>query len=140
MQTSHRELKRIPNIYLVGPKPHRELPDYIRNFDVGIVPYVSSKYTETVIPTKINEYLALGKPVVSTNLPELSNFNQEGILITSRNDSNEFVGSLERAIASSREEHAVAERQSMAEKNDWKDRFEKMGLLMNQALMKKRAG
>lgn len=135
-QTTYRELKGIPNIYFVGPRPHEELPDYIRNFDVGIVPYVINKYTATVIPTKINEYLAMGKPVVSTDLPELNAYNDEGIIITSSNDSNDFMGSIERAIDSSGE-GAATTRRAIAERNDWKERFEQMRLLMEQKLIEK---
>ena len=140
LQTSHRELKRIPNVHFIGPRPHDELPDYIRKFDVGIVPYISSKYTDTVIPTKINEYLAIGKPVVSTNLPELSSISKEGIIITSSSDSSEFIGSIERAIASSGEEADIARRQLMAQRNDWKTRVGEMSSLMERELREKRRG
>ena len=66
LQISPGYLKQIPNVYLAGPKAHEELLDYICGFDVCIVPYLSNGYTATVVPTKINEYLAMGKPVVST--------------------------------------------------------------------------
>jgi glycosyltransferase involved in cell wall biosynthesis len=138
LQTPVRELKRIPNVYLVGAKTHEELPDYIRGFDVGIVPYLSNNYTATVVPTKINEYLAMGKPVVSTNLPEVSTFKRKhGVIITSPNNSTEFVASIERAIDSSADEAAVTRRQTVAALNDWKERFERMSCLIEQELRKK---
>src|SRR5947207_2736749 len=118
LQTSPRELRRIPNVYLAGPKAHVELPDYIRSFDVGIVPYLSNGYTATVIPTKINEYLAMGKPVVSTDLPEVSTFNDKyGVLITSPNRPAEFVASIERALLSSGEDAIITRRRRVAALN-----------------------
>jgi glycosyltransferase involved in cell wall biosynthesis len=138
LQTSPRELKRIPNVHLLGPKPHEELPYFIRHFDVGIVPYLSTNYTATVVPTKINEYLAMGKPVVSTDLPEVNTFNgKHEVIITSPNDSTEFVASIERALDSSAEEAAVARRRTVAALNDWEDYSERMSYLIQRELRKK---
>ncbi len=138
LQTSPRELRRIRNVYLAGPKPHEELPDYIRGFDVGIVPYVSNGYTATVVPTKINEYLAMGKPVVSTDLPEVSTFNgQHGVLITSPNRPEEFVASIERALLCTGEEAVVARRRKVAALNDWEERSERMCEIVERALRDK---
>lgn len=139
LQTSPGELKRLPNVHLAGQKPHEELPDYIRGFDVGIVPYLFNTYTATVVPTKINEYLAMGKPVVSTDLPEVSNFNGEhGVIITSPNRAREFVASIERALLTSGEESVITRRREVAALNDWEARYERMSLLIEQGLRRKR--
>jgi glycosyltransferase involved in cell wall biosynthesis len=138
LQTSSRELRHIPNVHLIGPKAHEELPDYIRRFDVGIVPYLHNNYTATVVPTKIIEYLAAGKPVVSTNLPEVNTFNgKHEVIVTSPNSSAEFVASIERALDSSGEEDVVARRQTVAALNDWEDRYERMSCLIELELQKK---
>lgn len=137
-QTPTREMRRMPNIYLTGPKPHRELPDYIRRFDVGIVPYILNGYSETVVPTKINEYLAMGKPVVSTNLPEVAIFNsQHGVIITCPNRPNEFIASIERALLSANGGADEALRRAVAAANDWGRRFEKMSMVVKQELQTK---
>jgi glycosyltransferase involved in cell wall biosynthesis len=139
LQTSPGELKRLPNVHLAGQKPHEELPDYIRGFDVGIVPYLFNTYTATVVPTKINEYLAMGKPVVSTDLPEVSNFNgKHGVIITSPNRAREFVASIERALLTSGEESVITRRREVAALNDWEARYERMSLLIEQELRRKR--
>lgn len=138
MQTPSRELKRIENVYLMGPKAHEEVPEYIRGFDVGIVPYLSNKYTATVVPTKINEYLAMGKPVVSTDLPEVNSFEQKhGVIITSSNDSTEFVASIERAMNGSGEEEAKIRRRQAAAANGWEQRVEQMSNLIERELRKR---
>jgi glycosyltransferase involved in cell wall biosynthesis len=125
-QTPAREMRRMPNVYLTGPKPHEELPDYISRFDVGIVPYVMNGYTETVIPTKINEYLAMGKPVVSTNLPEVASFNDgHRMIITCPNRPEEFIASIERALLSVGGADSTR-RRAVAAANDWGRRFERM--------------
>ena len=137
-QTSVRELKRIPNIYLAGPKAHRELPQYIRDFDVGIVPYKSNGYTATVVPTKINEYLAVGKPVVSTDLPEVIAFNnRHDTIITSPNHASQFIASIEKALSASTETEVINRRQTVAALNDWDGYFERMTELIERALDEK---
>ena len=63
---------RRPNVHLLGRREHRELPGYIDGFDVCLIPYRLSQFTQTVWPTKLHEYLARGKPVVATSLPEVT--------------------------------------------------------------------
>lgn len=70
-------LRERQNVRWLGQRPHHELPAYIKHFDVGIIPYVLDSYTESAYPGKLNEYLALGIPVVATPLPELVAFNEE---------------------------------------------------------------
>jgi glycosyltransferase involved in cell wall biosynthesis len=138
IQISPRALKLIPNIHLAGPKSHEELPDYISGFDVGIVPYLFNSYTATVVPTKINEYLAMGKPVVSSDLPEVRTFNDKhGVLITSSNRPAEFVASIERALLSPVEEAVINHRLKVAALNDWEERFERMSDFIERQLAEK---
>lgn len=59
------------NVHLLGQRAFVELPSLVSGFDVGLIPYARSTYTDTVYPTKLFEYLALGLPVVGTDLPEL---------------------------------------------------------------------
>lgn len=138
IQISPRALKLIPNIHLAGPKSHEELPDYISGFDVGIVPYLFNSYTATVVPTKINEYLAMGKPVVSSDLPEVRTFNDKhGVLFTSPNRPAEFVASIERALLAPVEEAVINHRLTVAALNDWEGRFERMSDFVERQLAKK---
>jgi glycosyltransferase involved in cell wall biosynthesis len=138
VQTPLNGLKRMPNVHLLGPKAHQELPHYISNFDVGIVPYLHNDYTMTVVPTKINEYLAMGKPVVSTDLPEVNAFNDEhDVIITSPNDAAKFLSSIERAIGLTRDDAVIAHRREIAALNDWDRRIELMGDLIEQKLHSK---
>jgi len=65
-------LKALPNVHFTGAVPHAELPSYLAGFDCGLIPYVIDRFTEFTFPSKLAEYLAMGLPVVSTPLPELS--------------------------------------------------------------------
>jgi len=76
-QTDVSTLERCPNVHLLGKRPHADVPRYVKAFDVGIVPYRVAEYTLNVYPTKLNEYLVMGIPVVATDLPEIRRFNAE---------------------------------------------------------------
>ena len=62
------------NAYFLGRKDPQELPSIMAGFDVCFIPYVIDRYTQGVLPLKFFEYLATGKPVVTTNLNELGRY------------------------------------------------------------------
>ncbi len=118
------------NIFFLGQKPFEELPHYIQAFEVAMIPYVESEYTKTVYPTKLNEYHALGKPVVSTFLPEVAAFNERyGPLVQIAKDYPQFVQHVEQAL-SRRDDHLVQRRIAAAYDNGWDRRIEEMSRLM----------
>ena len=59
------------NVHFLGRKEHEDIPHYIKMFDVCLIPFVENDLVESVNPLKMYEYLALGKPVVSTPMAEL---------------------------------------------------------------------
>lgn len=59
-------LHKLPNVYFLGRKAPEELPAYVSRFDVCINPQVINEVTIGNYPLKIDEYLAMGKPVVAT--------------------------------------------------------------------------
>ncbi|MDQ2889744.1 MAG: glycosyltransferase [Gemmatimonadota bacterium] len=68
-------LPKAPNLHWLGTRPYEQLPDYVRAFDVCIMPFALNEATEYINPTKTLEYMAAGRPVVSTAVPDVvSNF------------------------------------------------------------------
>lgn len=67
-------LHNIKNIHFTGPKQPAELPAYIRSFDVCLNPQIVNQVTIGNYPRKIDEYLAMGKPVVATKTEAMSIF------------------------------------------------------------------
>jgi glycosyltransferase involved in cell wall biosynthesis len=135
LQAALGDLDGLPNVYLTGERPHTELVEYIRQFDVCIVPYLNSAYTATVVPTKINEYLAVGKPVVSTALPPVCEFNNEHqILITTAAESESFLNAIGQALAMPRDEETRWRRRRVAELGDWGARFNEMCRLIEESV------
>jgi glycosyltransferase involved in cell wall biosynthesis len=135
IQTDVGELAALPNVHLLGQQPHYDLVRYIQKFDVCIVPYVDSAYTATVVPTKINEYLAVGKPVVSTSLPAVSDFNRRhNILLTAPDRANEFLKALEEALRLPNDEVTRIRRREVATLGSWDTRLEAMSDLIECAM------
>lgn len=77
-QVDNTEVKEIAekyrNIILLGEKPYAQLPSYLQFFDVCIIPFKLTSLIKATSPVKIYEYLAAGKPVVTTNMPELEDY------------------------------------------------------------------
>ncbi|HEV2765287.1 MAG TPA: glycosyltransferase [Pyrinomonadaceae bacterium] len=141
LQADVKALAGLPNVYLLGQRPHGELAGLVAQFDVCIVPYVNSVYTETVVPTKINEYLAMGKPVVSTDLPTVREFNEEhDVLLTAEARAASFLDAVERALRLPNDAATVAHRRRVAELGDWGSRFEAMVRLFEERLEAKGDG
>ena len=89
-------LAQQPNIHLLGYQPYAILPSIMREADVCIVPYRSTSLTEACNPLKIYEYLATGRPVVSTPLDGLG-MTREAIVIAI--GAQTFIAAVETALA-----------------------------------------
>jgi uncharacterized SAM-binding protein YcdF (DUF218 family)/glycosyltransferase involved in cell wall biosynthesis len=128
------QLEGCRNIALLGAKPHAELPSYIREFDVGIVPYKLSEYTTNVYPTKLNEYLAMGVPVVATNLLEIQRFNVDhGNIVAIAEAADAFAGAIERTLRLPKSSGAER-RIEVARSNSWQTRIRQMESLIDERL------
>ncbi len=71
-----KHLTAHPRIEWVGPKQPHELPPFLEKMQLGLIPFVRNDFTRYIYPLKINEYLAAGLPVVSTNFGDLSDFTE----------------------------------------------------------------
>ncbi len=138
VQMDVSRLQVLKNIHFLGKKEHSKLPFFIKYFDAGIIPYLISEYTNNVYPTKLNEYLALGKPVVSTQLPEIIEFNKEyGNIVYISEGKEKFGKHINKAI---NEDNQIlrARRIEVSRDNSWDSRIEKMSLLIQEEIEKKK--
>lgn len=71
VKISHDELPRAPNIHYLGQKSYAELPSYLSGWDVALMPFALNEATRFISPTKTPEYLAAGRPVVSTPITDV---------------------------------------------------------------------
>lgn len=87
-------LKGLANVRLTGEVEYDRLPPYVAAFDVGLVPFEIRPLTQCTNPVKVYEYLAAGKPVVSSSLPEMEVFGD----LVSLARGVEWVGAVARAL------------------------------------------
>jgi len=127
-------MKQCANISFLGQKVHDDVPKYIGAFDVALVPYRIAEYTANVYPTKLNEYLVMGKPVVATDLPEIRRFNEShGPTVRIASTAQGFEEAI-RAALDEKGAEVVERRIAVAQQNSWRSRLEQMRVWIDQAL------
>ncbi len=112
-----RQLESMPNVHFLGGKPADALPAYVQHFDVAMMCYALTDYTNFIYPLKLHEYLATGRPVVSAPVRSVLEFaDVVTIARTASQWSEALLSSLQPA---SNAPHAVAARQDVARRYDW---------------------
>ena len=89
------QLNEYKNIYFLGPKDYTLLPTYASKFDVCTIPFLINDITQATSPLKLFEYMAMGKPIVTTDMRECRKY--ESVMIAK--DKKEFVKLIENAIS-----------------------------------------
>ncbi|MDX2128637.1 MAG: glycosyltransferase [Chloroherpetonaceae bacterium] len=115
---SGEKLYTLSNVHFLGSKPYEALPTYLSHADVCLIPFEKSELTKYIYPLKINEYLATGKPVVSTSFANLSDFES---VIYQANSATELIKAVSNALSENSNEKIEA-RKKVAESNTWEER------------------
>lgn len=128
-QLAHR-----PNIHYLGMKRYEDLPQYLAHFDAAILPFAINEATRFISPTKTLEYLAGGKPVISTAIEDVVDLYGDVTEIASTPD--EFVAAIERLWHESVDAKRIRARRvnSVLQQHDWDVIAARMQRLMNDAL------
>ena len=91
-------LPRHANIHYLGGKTYKELPAYMAGWDVAILPFAHNESTRFISPTKTPEYLAAGKPVVSTSITDVVRPYGIQKMVRIADDAQDFVNAIEQAL------------------------------------------
>lgn len=113
----------LPNVIFTGSKPEGELPSWLGFFDVAINPQLVNDVTIGNYPRKIDEYLALGKPVVATLTPAMEYFKDKVYLATSYEDYIKLI----RQGISENNPQLEADRMTYARTHSWEKNIEEIG-------------
>jgi glycosyltransferase involved in cell wall biosynthesis len=128
-------LPRRPNIHYLGQKSYDELPRYLSGWDVALMPFAQNDSTRFISPTKTLEYLAGGRPVVSTPVRDVVKpYGERGLVEVANSD--DFVAAIERALRSGFHPRG-AEVDSFLAKTSWQTTWEKMAGLVEAEQQRK---
>ena len=92
------DLPRAQNIHYLGGKSYKELPVYLSGWDVALLPFALNESTKYISPTKTPEYLAGGKPVVSTSITDVIRPYGELGLVHIADTPEDFAAAIEKAL------------------------------------------
>jgi glycosyltransferase involved in cell wall biosynthesis len=120
-------LRALPNVRFLGNKPIEVLPAYARRMDVCLLPYVIDGFTSYIFPLKLYEYMAAGKPIVSTDLNEMRPYAGGGLTIARGRD--EFLRAIEHELEADSDERAAA-RERASRAHSWDHRLEEISALI----------
>lgn len=124
------ELHSMKNVHFLGSKKPEELPKYINSFDVCINPQILNDFTIGNYPRKIDEYLALGKPVVATKTDTMLAFKDHVSLAESYTD---FIDLIEKSFTENSTE-LERKRKQFAFSHSWENSVREMSLFTNKHL------
>lgn len=132
-------LPRRDNLHYLGMKPYAELPAYLAGWDVALMPFARNESTRFISPTKTPEYLAGGRPVVSTSIRDVVRPYGELGLVEIADDPAEFVAAVERAferLDPGRKERAawLSRVDEHLSRGSWSRTWQKMSDLIDQAV------
>jgi teichuronic acid biosynthesis glycosyltransferase TuaH len=113
--SSRQDMQGLPNVRLLGPVDYAALPDYARLFDVALIPFLLNDITASTSPIKLFEYMALGLPIVATDMPECRKYRS--VLIG--RDPGHFIEQVDRALALRDDARYMATLREEAVTNSW---------------------
>jgi UDP-galactopyranose mutase len=130
---SPSEIPTGSNVHLLGMKPYEELPAYLRGWDVAIMPFALNAATRFISPTKTPEYLAGGKPVVSTPIRDVVEpYGRLGIVRIAET-ADAFVSAIELALGD-RERSDLARADALLAGMSWDETWARMEGLVEDAV------
>jgi hypothetical protein len=137
VKISDADLPRAQNIHYLGGKNYKELPVYLSGWDVAIMPFALNESTKYISPTKTPEYLAGGKPVVSTSITDVVTPYGDLGLVHIADTPETFVAAIEKALDQRTDVAWLAKTDEYLAGISWDMTWQNMVCLMQLALSEK---
>ncbi len=138
VKIAEADLPRRPNLHYLGGKSYDALPDYLRGWDVALMPFAINEATRFISPTKTPEYLAAGCPVVSTPIVDVVRHYGEMAAVCIAETPAAFVEECEAALALRETADWLAPVEAMLETNSWDRSFAAMSARIETAMARSR--
>jgi UDP-galactopyranose mutase len=130
VKISEDELPRRPNIHYLGSKTYGELPHYLSGWDVALMPFAINEATRFISPTKTPEYLAAGRPVVTTPITDVIRHYGDLEAVWVAGSSAEFIAGCEAALSLTGHGTWLAEADRALADSDWDETVGRMWALI----------
>jgi len=125
-------LKQFENVFFLGQKAYEQIPHYGKAFDIFIMPWNQNKWIEYCNPVKIKEYLALGKPVVTTYYPEIEPYAD---VVYVADSYEAFVSNICMALEES-DPNLIEERRRRVQQETWDSKVERIKAFIEEDMNK----
>ncbi|UZK64808.1 UDP-galactopyranose mutase [Sphingomonas sp. M1-B02] len=119
VKISEADLPQRANLHFLGGKQYAELPDYLRGWDVALMPFAINEATRFISPTKTPEYLAAGRPVVSTPIKDVIRHYGDVGAVHIAGDTPAFIAACDAALAQSRSRDWWPEVDALLAEGSW---------------------
>lgn len=121
-----RTLPRRSNIHYLGKKEYHALPLYVASWDCAMMPFALNDATKYISPTKTPEFLAAGRPVVSTSIRDVVHPYAQQKLVHIADNPEDFVDAIDMAMAEKKNPEWIDRVDHYLRDNSWDNTFEKM--------------
>lgn len=132
LRAADRARLDLPNVHFLGPRAYAELPGFLAGVDVCLTPHRVTNFTESLNPIKLWEYLAVGRPIVSTAVAGFRAFGggggEPGGLVRLAGDAAAWVSAVEAALAEGPEKTAA--RRARVATEGWSARVDRLEAIL----------
>jgi glycosyltransferase involved in cell wall biosynthesis len=130
-------LPRYSNIHYLGGKDYKELPNYLGGWDVAIIPFALNESTKYISPTKTPEYLAAGKPVISTAIRDVVSPYGDNKLVHIANTAEDFIIHAEAILNMKNQKSWLSKVDAFLDGNSWDRTWGQMAKHIDNKLIAK---
>lgn len=132
VKISDADLPKRENIHYLGSKQYSDLPSYLSGWDVALLPFARNESTRFISPTKTPEYLAAGRPVISTAITDVVRPYGDSGLVSICDTAAQFIDAAERSLSRdlSKEEERLRQVDAFLARSSWDRTFSDMRRLI----------
>ena len=130
-ETELQQLQELSNVHFLGQKPVHDVPQYVHQFDVCMIPYIVNLRAQHASPLKLYEYAAASKPIVTTDFAAARDFKGHIEIIDGK---EEFLSACERSLEVYPSASELVENRRFASRNTWMLRVQQISDILRNSL------
>ncbi len=137
VKINESDLPKNKNLHYLGSKSYQQLPEYISGWDIALIPFAINESTKFISPTKTPEYLAAGKPVISTAIEDVVHPYGDEQLVNIIYNAKEFISAAEKELNNTSNTEWLKSTDAFLADNSWNNTWHQMQDIINSAIKTK---